>query len=249
MAQAIDAIGPGRAAVVDLSPAGADPAQLALTPSQTDQVHLAGLVVEVGGGYQPALAKAAAGRPNVVALASALRATNPAVWLDPTLMEKATPILGAAMIRADPSAASTIKNGEADFNDELESLDIDYQNTLSDCPSKAIVTPDDAFRPTAARYGFTDVIVGVGNDPSPTQVERAAASIRSSGATTVFTESWAANGLAVAAANAAHVKVRSIDTLVGPPPKGWPAGATYFALIEQDLSAIKSALQCADMDN
>jgi zinc transport system substrate-binding protein len=247
LAQAVSEIGQGRVNVIDLAPAGANPAALTLTPAQINQAHAAGVVVEVGDGYQPALAAATAGQANVVSLLPALGGSDPDVWLDPTLMQKAAKLIGAAMIKADPAGKSNIANGEADFNDELESISIDYEQTLSDCPDNTIVTPDNAFTRTAGQFGFTDLVVGASNTPSAAEVAAAAKAIRNTDAVTVFSEPWTANAVALDAAAADHVKVRSIDTLAGPPPGGWPSGTTYFDLIEQDLGSIKDALQCPEM--
>jgi zinc transport system substrate-binding protein len=245
LAQAVSEIAQGKVDVVDLAPAGGNPADLTLTAEQVAQVRSAGVVVEVGGSYQPALTQAAAGRPNVVDLLPALGGTDPDVWLDPVLMQRVTPLIGAAMIKAEPVAATVFKDGEQDFDAELQSVAIDYEGTLTDCPDKTIVTPDDAFTRTAAEYGFTDLVVGASNTPTTAEVASATSAIRAASPHTVFTEPWAANGTVEAAAAAAHVPVRSIDALAGPPPQGWPGGSTYFDLIEQDLSSLGDALQCA----
>jgi ABC-type Zn uptake system ZnuABC Zn-binding protein ZnuA len=247
--QMVSAIGQGHAAVVNLAPPGTNPAALTLTSTQLDQVHEAGLVVEVSRAYQPALGQAATGQEKVVSASDAAGGGSPEIWLDPSRLAKAVPSIAAAMERADPTLKSTFANGARDFLAELQSVEIDYQETLSDCATRAIVTPDGAFRATASQFGFTDVVVGATDKPTPAAVAQAAAAIRSSGATTAFTEPWVPSGLVVAAAAQAHVKVKSLDTLTGPPPKGWPSGATYFGLIEQDLGTLKSALQCAEMED
>ncbi len=247
--QALSAIGQGHAAVVNLTPPGTNPAALTLAPTQVDQVHQAGLVVEVSPAVQPALSQATAGQENVVSVLTAVGGGSPEIWLDPNRLARAVPFIAAAMENADPTLKSTFANGARDFLAELQSVEIDYQQTLSDCPTKAIVTPDGAFASTASEYGFTDVVVGAADNPAPAAVAQAAAAIRSSGATTAFTEPWVPSGLVVAAAAQAHVKVKSLDTLWGAPPQGWPAGATYFGLIEQDLGTIRSALQCAQMED
>ncbi|MHB1535857.1 MAG: hypothetical protein ACYC1D_14870, partial [Acidimicrobiales bacterium] len=113
------------------------------------------------------------------------------------------------------------------------------------CAARAIATPDGALRPVAARYGFTDDVVTGGAEANQTAIGRDAAGIRAAGAATALTEPYADNTALRAAAKAAHVRIRSIDTLAGPPARGWPAGANYFALMEQDLSVLQGALQCA----
>ena len=245
LAQAVQSIGQVDVSVIDLSMPGHDPATLSPTAAQARQVRSAGLVVEMGGGYQPALSRAAAGNPHVVTLLPVLGGTDPAVWLDPAEMERAVPLIGGALIRADPAAAGDFRNGERDFAQILQSLDIDFMRSLSDCAARAVATPDGAFRPVAARYGFIDDVVTGSAEANPSAIGRDAAGIRAAGATTALTEPYADNAALRAAAEAAHVRIRSIDTLAGPPARGWPAGANYFALMEQDLSVLQGALQCA----
>jgi ABC-type Zn uptake system ZnuABC Zn-binding protein ZnuA len=245
LADAIDQIGQGKVRVTDVFPPGADPRATVLTPSQAAQVRAAQLVVDVGGGFQPPFEQAAAGAPTTVALLPAVGGGNPYIWLDPVTMERATTVIASALTRANPAAGSTYSNGARDFSDVLSSLGIDYQNTLSDCPHHTLFTANGAFSGLASRYGLVDHPIG--GSLSPAEVQRGAAAITASQVGTVFSQPWVSSAAVTAAAHAAHVKVRLLNTLEGAPAGGWPKPASYFNLMEANLGAISRGLQCAQM--
>jgi zinc transport system substrate-binding protein len=244
MAQAIEQIGQNKVSVTDVVPAGSNPTAYQLEPAQALQVRRAGLVVEVGGGFQPSFEQAAAGASDVLQLQAKLKATNPYVWLDPNIMAKAVALIAGAMEVADPSAAGLFRQGEQAYEASVQSTGIDYESTLSACPRMTIFTTDSAFAAMANDYGLRDIAVGSSSIPVPAAVRSSASALQTAGATTVFSEPWLPEETVDAVASAAHVKVRLLDTLAGPPPGGWPRQADYINLMESDLGALSSALGC-----
>jgi ABC-type Zn uptake system ZnuABC Zn-binding protein ZnuA len=244
LAQAIEQIGQGKVSVTDVVAAGSDPTTFSLGPAQAAQVRRAGLVVEIGGGFQPSFEQAAVGAPDVLDLQMKLGTASPDVWLDPNTMQKAVTLMAGAMEAADPAAAGLFRQGAQAFQASVESTGIDYESTLSACPRATIFTADTAFAPMAGDYGLRDVAVGSSATPSLAAVRDAARSIQAVGATTVFSEPWQPAATVDAVAAAAHVKTRLLDTLEGPPPGGWPPQADYIKLMESNLGALSSALGC-----
>src|SRR5436189_6385560 len=86
VAYAAQRVGGNRVAVTNLTPAGAEPHDLELTPKQIDAVLDADVVFDLGQGFQPAVEKAAEQRdgPTVSLLRSGAR--DPHTWLDPVRM-------------------------------------------------------------------------------------------------------------------------------------------------------------------
>jgi ABC-type Zn uptake system ZnuABC Zn-binding protein ZnuA len=244
VAQAIEQIGQSKVTVTDVVPDGSDPTTYRLGPDQALQVRQAGLVVEVGGGFQPSFEGAAAGAPDVLQLQGGLKAPNPYVWLDPNVMQKAVALIAGAMEAADPAAAGLFRQGEQAYAAAVQSTGIDYQSTLSACPRMTIFTADAAFATMADDYGLRDVVLGPSSGATQAAIRRSADTIQTVGATTVFSEPWQPEAVVDTVAEAAHVKVRSLDTLAGPPAGGWPRQADYINLMESDLGALSSALGC-----
>jgi ABC-type Zn uptake system ZnuABC Zn-binding protein ZnuA len=198
------------------------------------------LVVEVGGGFQPAFEEAARQASRVVETSETVPGPDPFVWLDPTSMESAVDSIAAAMAAADPPAAQLFKSDAGAYNQLVGSDGIDYQSTLATCPKTTIVTADGAFSVMAKDYYLHDIIVG----------DRPAAAIVSqldqAGVSTVFAETWTDNSLIGQVASEAHAKVVTLDTLTGSPPGGWPK-SSYIELLEANLGLLSSALNCDDL--
>ncbi len=244
LAQAIEQIGQGKVTVTDVVPDGDDPATYVLDPQQVTQLHQAGLVVEIGGGFQPSFESAAGGAPDVLALKEVIGASNPYVWLDPNVMQRAVAATAKAMEAADPGAAGLYRDGESAFSASMESTGIDYESTLSTCPRSTIFTADDAFAAMAPDYGLRDVVVGSGTGPSTSGASSVANQIEADGATTVFAEPWISPRAVDVVAAATRTRVRTLDTLAGPPAGGWPPQANYINLLESNLGVLSSALAC-----
>lgn len=242
LARVADLIGQGKAAVTDVVPAGADPLRYQLTAAQRAAVRSAGLVIEVGGGFQPSFEAAASGARAVSKLQPAGGA-SPYVWLDPHDMSRVVGAIASAMEAADPAAAALYRRNTSSLQAQVSSLDIAYSSTLSACPDTTLITPDNAFGTMAASYGLKDIVVGAPSVAS--QIEAAARALQAGQTTSVITQPWVDNSGVTAVAASANAKVRSVDTLAGPPSGGWPAGADYFSLMEQNLSTLGSILGCA----
>src|SRR3954451_9834960 len=86
IAWAVQQVGGDRVTVTNLTPAGAEPHDLELTPDQIDEVLDAQVVFELGRGFQPAVEDAAAQRdgPTVQLLPRGTKDAH--IWLDPVRM-------------------------------------------------------------------------------------------------------------------------------------------------------------------
>jgi zinc transport system substrate-binding protein len=248
LAQAAQMIGQGRVSVTDVVPPGTDPVTFRPSASDVAQVRGAGLVFTTGTAVEPWLTSAAAGGTNLVNLAAKVGTTDAYLWLDPQIMGTVVTAISGAMQSADPADARTYQQGARDYGLLVKSTAIDYENTLSACPQRSIVTADGAFAALAKRYGLTDVVLGTPAPGTSQQaVSRGVAAVRASGATTVFSEPWispAAQATVAAVSAVASVKQRTLDTLLGPPAGGWPRHSTYLSLLESNLGTLTSALGC-----
>jgi zinc transport system substrate-binding protein len=247
LAQAAIAIGGDKAAVVDVVPAGADPLTFQPDAPMIGLLRRSGLVLEMGGGFQPALERAAEGAPAITRLQAGLGGADPYVWLDPASMDRAVEAIADAMSAADPGAASLYQRNAVAYQDQVRSLGIDYSSTLSTCPGHTIVVPDGAFSAMAADYGLDQVVVG----PSPPASQVAADRSRLvTGGVAALREPWVDDGGVTEVAASAGMGVHAVDTLAGPPATpvaggGAAAGqGAYFARMEQDLAVISGALGC-----
>jgi zinc transport system substrate-binding protein len=227
--------------VVNLTPPGAEPHDLELSPRDVGRVRDAALAVYAGDGFQPAVQQAVEGRagPSLDVLAHAEAAgRDPHVWLDP--------IRFARIAREIASALGT-PAGADDLVARLHGLDGDYRRGLAHCARREIVTSHAAFGYLAARYGLVQVpLVGLQPEaePGPREIERLVDEVRATGASTVFSEPLAPPALADVVAREAGVGTAVLDPLEGLTAAETDAGAEYFSVMETIVDVLRSALGC-----
>ncbi len=135
--------------VTNLTPAGAEPHDLELTPKQIDEVLDADVVFDMGHRFQPAVEAAATERDKpTVTLLDRLpihaggktvaegdpNALDPHVWLDPLLMQNIVrEVQSALRTKADPTGRATYVRNAKTFVQQLQALDQRYRSALAHC--------------------------------------------------------------------------------------------------------------------
>jgi zinc transport system substrate-binding protein len=239
LAYAAERIGGARYHVQNLTPPGAEPHDLELTPRQIGRIVNASVVLYLSHGFQPAVSKAVQqGRGiKVDALAGLSQLGNdPHVWLDPILFARIATRIGAALHR--PASALVA---------DLRKLDRTYRNGLSDCKRREIVTSHAAFGYLAARYGLDQVaITGLTpeSEPSPQQLTRVVDIVRRRHATTVFFETLVSSRLAETVAREVGEHTAVLDPIEGLTPDEQKRGDDYLTLMRRNLVALRKALAC-----
>ena len=210
LAFAAEQIAGGSVEVRNLTPAGAEPHDLELTPSDVRAVHDASLVLYLGDGFMPGLETAVKQRQGrSLDVLAELRqqagygggaAGDPHVWLDPVRYAEMVRLIGSALGDEAPAARLARR---------LDALDGEYRRGLAHCARRQIVTSHAAFGYLAARYGLEQIpLEGLTPEaePSARDIARLVDVVRSSGATTVFFETLISPKLAETVAREAHVR-------------------------------------------
>ena len=237
LAWAAERIGGPDVRVVNLTPAGAEPHDLELSPRDVRAIRDASLVVFVGGGFQPALedAVAASDGPSLDVLGAG---ADPHVWLDPNRFARISRKIGVAL--GKPGAAAVLAS-------ELQALDAELRSGLAHCTRRTIVTSHAAFGPLAERYHLKEVALAGRSpeaEPSPKELERLIGDVRESGATTVFAEPLVSRRLAETVAREAGVDVAVLDPVEGLSQDRLDAGEDYVSVMRENLAALRKALGC-----
>lgn len=242
LGQLVSMIGGDKVAVDEVVPPGVDPITFQPGATEADAIRSAGLVLEVGGGFQPGFERAAVGATSVTRVGP-LGGGDPYVWLDPSTMQKVVVAVVAAMAAADPRAGPLFRQNEQGVVAQLQSLGIDFSSTFTACPGTTIITPDPAFTAMAADYGLHDTVVGP--RPAPSAISRLVASLPSNTTTAGLTEPWVDSSGVSEVAAAGHFKTEEVDTLVAAPGGTSAAADNYFLQMEQVLNRISGALGCS----
>jgi zinc transport system substrate-binding protein len=229
--------------VTNLTPAGAEPHDLELTPREVEEILDADLVVYVGEGFQPAVEEAVESG-NVPALdvldGLELRDGDPHVWLDPALF--ALVVDRIAVELGDEGAI-----GARGLVSNLAELDQRYEAGLADCDRRELVTTHDAFGYLAERYGLEVIpITGLSPEaePSPQDLENVVDLVEARGVTTVFTETLLSPEVGETVAREAGAATAVLNPLEGLTEGELARGEDYFSVMEANLETLRQGLGC-----
>lgn len=249
LAYAAERVGGSRVDVTNLTPPGAEPHDIELTPQEVGRIQTADVVLYLSHGFQPAVEQAAgnADGKRLDALEGiGLREgagdesgkADPHVWLDPILYARVVKKIGAALGR--PRRAATLAQ-------RVLALDRVYRSGLANCERRDFVTSHAAFGYLAARYRLHQVpITGIDpeSEPSPQHLQELIRLVRREHVGTVFFERLVSPRLAETVARDAGVKTAVLDPIEGLTPSEQDRGFTYFTLMRQNLRELRAALGC-----
>jgi zinc transport system substrate-binding protein len=248
------------AEVENLTPAGAEPHDLELSPRDVERIDDADTVLYFGEGFMPALEDAVDGDDHAVDLleGAKLRAASeahghegevpeeheesghdPHVWLDPT--RYATIVRKVADAIAEPGDADELVG-------ELERLDEEFRDGLATCERRQIVTSHAAFGYLADAYDLEQIpLTGLSPEaePSARAIEELVHEVEEEGATTVFFETLVSPKLAQTVAREAGASTAVLNPIEGLTDDEVDSGADYFSLMRANLAALRKALGCS----
>jgi zinc transport system substrate-binding protein len=257
IAYAAERIAPD-AHVENLTPAGAEPHDLELSPRTVEEIEDADTVLYFGAGFMPALEEAVDdhdGALDLLAGEQLMAATeahghaepehaeeaserDPHVWLDPNRY--------AAIARKIADALGDAGAADALVGD-LEGLDAEYRDGLATCERRQIVTSHAAFGYLANAYDLEQIpLTGVSPEaePSAGAIEELVDEVEGEGATTVFFETLVSPELAETVAREAGAETAVLNPLEGLTEDEIDEGADYFTIMRENLAALREALGC-----
>jgi zinc transport system substrate-binding protein len=238
------------ARVENLTPPGAEPHDLELTPQAVARIERAAVVLYLSHGFQPAVSdavKSAGGRKVDILQGLPLHSASgqeaglsadPHVWLDPVFFQQIAHRIAVALPRPVHTAPLIA---------ELRALDRDYRKGLAHCERRDIVTSHAAFGYLAQRYGLHQVpITGLApeSEPTPKQLAHVIKLVRQTHATTVFFERLVSPRLADTVAREVGATTAVLDPIEGLTPSEQRAGKSYLTLMRENLAALRKALAC-----
>jgi zinc transport system substrate-binding protein len=236
--------------VTNVTPAGAEPHDLELTPRDVEPLSSAGLVIYLGGGFQPALEDALEGNQSALDLLEAIElgadsderedefARDPHVWLDPLRFAAMAKVVAEAS--GDPAAADGLIA-------DLKTLDGEFRDGLAECERNVLVTSHAAFGYLADAYGLEQIaLAGLSPEaePSPRDLQRLVEGVKQAGATTVFFETLVSPAVAETVAREAGATTAVLNPLEGLTEEELERGADYFSVMRENLQALRQALGC-----
>lgn len=266
---AAERVGGDRISVDALTPPGAEPHDLELTPRDVASVEDADLLVYLAG-FQPALDEAAeaAGGDHAWDVGSAADllageghdhadegtdgheheddVVDPHFWLDPVRLADVGDALADRLTELDPEGADTFTANAAALRSDLEALDAEMRAGLSGCAVDTVVTAHDAFGYLAERYGLD--VVGINGlspsqEPAPAQLAAISRLVAERGVTTVYTEALVDPAVADTVASEAGVRTAVLDPVEGLTDES--PGEDYLEVMRANLATLQAGQSCS----
>ena len=234
------------ASVSVLTPPGAEPHDIELTPQQAGEVADADLVLYIPG-FQPALDAAVEGRGNaldvtrnIAELPGPSGGTDPHVWLNPLNMAA----IGAAIAERLATTPGVAAHQQS-FSAAMDALNAEWKAGTSSCTQHTLVVSHDAFAYLAAQYGFTQVgIAGRSPDaePSPARIAEIADLVTTQGITTIYYEALVDPKVAQTIAAESGTTTALLDPIEGI-VNG--SSANYISIMQANLQTIRTGQSCS----
>jgi zinc transport system substrate-binding protein len=229
--------------VENLTPPGAEPHDIEVSPSDAAALRDAGHVLLLGHGFQAQLEAAADDGDNVVDLLGTpgldlLPNGDPHVWLDPVRYERIVTRIGRVLGRE--RAAGRLVG-------RLEKLDADYRAGLARCARHEIVTSHEAFAYLAQRYGLEQIpVTGLSPEaePEPGDLVRVGQLAKERGVTTIYFETLVSPRIAETLAREIGAKTAVLDPIEGLTKDEIARGDDYFTRMRANLSVLRAGLGC-----
>jgi zinc transport system substrate-binding protein len=243
-------VGGAEVVVSSLTPAGAEPHDLELSPAQVRTVSEADVVLLLGG-FQPAVDEAVAARAperlldaaEVLDLPAGAEA-DPHFWLDPTELAAMAGPMAEVLSEVRPDLAAEFAARADDLELDLAALDAQFREGLASCESRVFVTTHDAFGHLAERYDLEQVpISGLEPEaqPSPARLRDVAAAVEDEDVTTIFYETLVSPKVAEVLADDLGVRTAVLDPVEGLVDDD----EDYLSVMRANLEALRAALRCA----
>lgn len=240
-----------RATVRNVTPPGAEPHDLELTPAEVAEVGSADLVIYIPG-IQPAMdatvdqeaQDSSLNALNGVTLLDQDSSVDPHVWLNPLNMKVMAASVAERLANLDPESAKYFNANVTKVNSEIDALNGEFLSALKDCKDKTLVVSHEAFGYLADAYGFTQLgISGLSPDsePSPARLREVAGIVRAQGVDTIYYETLVDPGVAKTLAAETGAEVRVLD-----PIEGLANGTSdnYLIVMRRNLATLVEGQQC-----
>ncbi|MHA7239813.1 metal ABC transporter substrate-binding protein [Arthrobacter sp. TMS1-12-1] len=256
----VQTVGGDAVDVSSVTPPGAEPHDLELSPAMVSDLGEASVVV-YASGFQPAVDAAVeqtapehaldvAGSVNLrtgdgtsLSGESGGNSADPHFWLDPQRLAAVAEQVQRTLSEIDPANAGTYASNADQLTQDLASLDEEYATGLASCERRTIVVSHEAYGYLAGRYDLEQTgIAGIDPEaePAPARVAKIQRVIEGEDVTTIFTESLVNPKVAETIAADLGIQTAVLDpleTLADP-------CTDYLSVMRDNLTALQGALGC-----
>ncbi|WP_336780176.1 metal ABC transporter substrate-binding protein [Paenibacillus illinoisensis] len=170
---------------------------------------------------------------------------DPHVWLSPVLAVQEVRNIEAGLAQAAPEHAEQFKQNADAYIAKLETLDQEFKEAVTDSKRKDFITQHAAFGYLAQQYGLQQVpIAGLSpeQEPSAAQMASVIDFAKEHQVKTIFFETLVSSKVSETIASEVGAKTAVLNPIEGLTEEEIAAGLDYIGVMEQNLEALKLAL-------
>ena len=172
---------------------------------------------------------------------------DPHIWLDPVLVKQQVNNIRDSLIEADPQNKEQYEQNALAYNQELDELDMKFKSSLASCNKDTFVPFHNAFTYLAERYDLKVKSIG-GQTPdseaTAAEIAEFVDFVKDNDIKVIFSEELVDPRLAEVIADEAGAEVMLFSPLEALSPEDEGKNVTYIDKMEQNLDALKVALEC-----
>lgn len=172
---------------------------------------------------------------------------DPHIWLSPMLAIQMVDKITSGLIEVDSNNSLYYKSNAEILKNKLDILNEEFKKGLSICKNKNIVTSHLAFAYLASDYGLKQVsIAGLSTEeePSSKDMTELVKFVKSNNIKYVFFESLISPKLSETIAKEAGIQTLVLNPIGGLTEKEIKSGKNYFSEMRNNLTNLKTALEC-----
>lgn len=250
-------IGGAKAQVINIMPAGAEPHDFEPTAKDMAAMTASRLIILNGGGFETwgdNLKKNIDSEKTKIITAGteteappAAENTDPHGWLAPLLAKNMVDKIARGFKQTDPLNKDYYQANADALKNKLDSLNATYKQGLTNCSQKNIIVSHAAFGYLAAAYGFNQIsITGLSPEaePSPAELVKIIKFAKDNKIKYIYIESLASPELAQTVAREISAETLALNPLEGLTDEELAQGKNYLSLMRDNLTNLKTALQC-----
>lgn len=237
----------------NITPAGSEPHDYEPTPQQLTQLERSQMLILNGSGFEPWATRLTPQLENLqVSVVDSSQGiagtdTDPHVWLSPKLAQTQVQNITQALIAADPTHTTNYETQSQALLQELQNLDQEFTEGLSQCRQQTFVTSHAAFGHLADSYDLEQLsISGLSpeEEPSTRSLAELTTLVRANNIKYIFFETLVSPKLSETLALETGAQTLVLDPLEGLSQNQIEAGENYFTVMRSNLANLQLALEC-----
>ena len=171
---------------------------------------------------------------------------DPHVWLNPLNVKIEMENIKNTFVEADPINKDYYEANFQKYSAELDTLDKEFNDTLSTLSNKDIIVAHQAFGYLCEAYGLNQVAIeglSADSEPDPARMTEIIEFAKEHSVKVIFFEELVSPKVAETIAKAIDAETDVLNPIEGLTDEQKTAGEDYFSIMRQNLNSLKVALQ------